>query len=645
MDKPIIYIMSDIHFDVKRIPPHIKDRLQKISSSKMTEDKFHEAVRKLQLSVQYSKEDIENNVHHFLNLLNENKDNSIFILAGDFFNDLTQTLNFFSQLEEKKITVFTVLGNHDFWSYNSEKKSIQESIKIAKNATRDFKYCHLLTTGEKVTLNDLSFIGDSGFTNFEFHILEDEFLLDNKRFTFNANITDLQGNINDINQIKGFNINKIRKLNKEWVSFTKKQIRTINDSEKLFIISHWPMNQIATKPLDTWWKSHSNLPLITSYQDSLIGNWKNEKYWLIRGHTHKDEHFGNSIAVHAGYQNTRWFENLSIEQFGKLVPTETLYGLISIENSLKKFTDFSLVEISEEQRISNVADQSIKTIQFQGYRRAGNAENKEVLKAFISDPKKYINKIKREIKKIGNEFVGNCGYSDILGPHLYSAKLALEASIPILESGYKNNPFEFFTALIVSGYAFNDCSHLLWKMRPLSTYDIIRLSMVLLTINEFPEISINNIQSINSYQGKKNSVDIGNVPIKIPVINGYRLPIETFLPLAYNINKQLLGENIASQKKLEYETSQRKSKSKKKNFKKITSKSKIPKDIYKDNKLNNISYEMNIEDIPNIYLESRYKESVFLVEKVINAKRYRKRFKTKNEAIDYLNELLKNSNK
>ncbi|OTG44969.1 hypothetical protein B7934_09565 [Streptococcus agalactiae] len=86
-------------------------------------------------------------------------------------------------------------------------------------------------------------------------------------------------------------------------------------------------------------------------------------------------------------------------------------------------------------------------------------------------------------------------------------------------------------------------------------------------------------------------------------------------------------------------------KAKKRILKKITSKSKIPKDIYKDNKLNNISYEMNIEDIPNIYLESRYKESVFLVEKVINSKRYRKRFKTKNEAIDYLNELLKNSNK
>ncbi|MGX7775830.1 hypothetical protein ACVV62_01455 [Streptococcus pluranimalium] len=58
MDKPIIYIMSDIHFDVKRIPPHIKERFQKISSSKMTEDKFYEAVRKLQLSVQYFKEDI-----------------------------------------------------------------------------------------------------------------------------------------------------------------------------------------------------------------------------------------------------------------------------------------------------------------------------------------------------------------------------------------------------------------------------------------------------------------------------------------------------------------------------------------------------------------------------------------------------------
>lgn len=112
MDKPTIYIMSDIHFDVKRIPPHIKERFQKISSSKMTEDKLYEAVRKLQLSVQYSKEDIENNVHHFINLLNENKDNSIFILAGDFFNDLTQTLNFFSQLEEK---------NHGFYSFGKSR--------------------------------------------------------------------------------------------------------------------------------------------------------------------------------------------------------------------------------------------------------------------------------------------------------------------------------------------------------------------------------------------------------------------------------------------------------------------------------------------------------------------------------------------
>lgn len=564
MDKPTIYIMSDIHFDFKRTPPNFEERFQKIFSSKMTEDKMYEAVRKLQLSVQYSKEDIENNVHHFLNLLNENKDNSIFILAGDFFDDLTQTLNFFSQLEEKKITVITVLGNHDFWSKKSEKKSIQESIKIAKNATRDFKYCHLLTTGKKVKINDLSFIGDTGFTNFEFHNFEDPFLLNDKRFTHKANINDIQENIDDINQIKNFNFKTIIKLNNEWVNYAKKQIKTINDSEKLFVISHWPMNQIATTPLDTWWKSHSSLPLITSYEDGSIGNWKNEKYWLIRGHTHKDEHFGNSIAVHAGYQNTRWFENLSIEQFGKLVPTETLYGLISIENSLKKYTDFSLVEISEDQRLSNVTEQSIKSIQFQGYRRAGNTGNKEVLKAFISDPKKFINKIKREIKKIGNEFVGNCGYSDILGPHLYSAKLALEASIPILESGYKNNPFEFFTALIVSGYAFNDCSHLLWKMRALSTYDIIRLSMVLLTINEFPEININNIQSINSYQGKKNSVDIGNVPIKIPVVNGYRLPIETFIPLAYNINKQLLGEKIATQKKLEYKASKIKPKSKKK---------------------------------------------------------------------------------
>lgn len=102
IDKPDIYVLSDLHFDYCKYP----DRLE-----------------------------IKNNVISFINLLKENRNNNIFILAGDFFNDLNETLNFFDLLEKEKIYSFVVLGNHDYWS-NTEPRTIFESNNTAKRRTK-----------------------------------------------------------------------------------------------------------------------------------------------------------------------------------------------------------------------------------------------------------------------------------------------------------------------------------------------------------------------------------------------------------------------------------------------------------------------------------------------------------------------------
>lgn len=513
--KPNIYIMSDLHFDTPR------------------------STKQSQL---YSREQVQQNVASFVNLLSTNKENSIFVLAGDFFDDLFETLYFIKLLEQERITSFVVLGNHDYWS-KSQKRDLEESLATALEATENNHYCRLLATGRKYRIGDLIFIGDSGFTDFK---------SSNQEYSSkNITLKDLGEHIPDIHHIKDFNTAQIRKLNQQWVKFATKEIEQASDTESLFVVTHWPMDEEGDTLLDSWWYTDAKFPkarpVINTVTDKVIIK---EKLWLISGHTHRDKHNRNSIAVQAGYRNAKWFQELTLSAFGSLVPTEKLYSLVDPTSTvLQTFTDFSVVE-----RDDNYPENA-KKITTLGYKRAGNSDNKKVIAAYLKDRERYIKKVRQVISNMSDSFNGT-GYTDVEAQQSSDSKTALLSAINVLEAGYQNNPFEFFTALIVSGYAYNNMIFYLSDMRKVNVYDIIRQAMVFQTVMAIPELTIDDIRSIRSYRGKNSAINIGNIDLKIPTINGHHLDSEVFLPLAEDLNKRLsLGNEETAEKRLQLEHS------------------------------------------------------------------------------------------
>lgn len=539
--KPNIYVLSDLHFDSKSLSGAIKNKLSELRNDG-EDSKLADYQRKIENNpkYQYSKAQVLANVKVVATLLSENKENNVFVLAGDFFDDLDATLDFIALLEKLKVTSFIVLGNHDYWSYSKDKQRISDSIQLATNETKDNKYCRLLVTGRKYHVGDLSFIGDSGFTNLAYIDHGSGFQSDQKT----ATTKELTNVTIDMQQIKDLSAGEILSLNEKWVAFAKSAIEIQPDDKPLIVVTHWPMNETAFSISDSWWKTNvdfpKNVPLMDAYKTP-----ESEKYWLINGHTHKDKHYGNAIAAQAGYRTESWFKNLTLDQLGQLLPTEKLYGLIDVSNALTSFEDFSVIMDGD-----SASTEVSRKIKFQGYRRAGNVGNKTVLSAYLTDPKSYIRTVRHETYKIKNEFSGNGGYSDARGPQLYRSKLAIKAAVEVLKDGYAHNSFEFFTALIVTGYAYNGVAFLLNKMRKVSTYDIVRQAMVYLTIMKSPEIDVDNIESIKSYDGKWSAINVANVDMKIPLVNKQHLNLEAFLPLADGFNRYLLGSQIADKKRL-----------------------------------------------------------------------------------------------
>lgn len=90
-------------------------------------------------------------------------------------------------------------------------------------------------------------------------------------------------------------------------------------------------------------------------------------------------------------------------------------------------------------------------------------------------------------------------------------------------------------------------------MRKVNVYDIIRQTMVFQTIMEIHELGIDDIDSVRGRKRKKASLNIANIDIKIPSINGYQLSVEEFLPLANDFNKRLLGKERAEEIKIQLE--------------------------------------------------------------------------------------------
>lgn len=643
VDKPNIYIMSDLHFDTKRLPGNVKKRLNKLAElGDLEGQKAYLREVDNNPHYHYSKAQIELNVKSVVSVLDENKTDNIFILAGDFFDDLFKTLDFISLLEKLKVVSFVVLGNHDYWTYFNNKMTLKQSIEIASTETESNHYCRLLLTGRRYLVNGLTFIGDTGFTNLHYS----SFWVDsdgNDHFDKVTTTKELQESTQDAFQIKGLNAEVVQKLNTKWSNFAKKEIKKQSKKDPLFIVTHWPMDQKAGKKGSSWWQTDAGFP-----KDATVNSQVGEKYWLISGHTHKDIHEANSIATQAGYNTETWFEKFSLSQFGQLVPNEKMYGLIDIHDALARFRDPSIIFSTGNEEV--IKSESRK-ISFQGYRRAGSWGNKKVLSIYLKSPKRYINSVQRKINKIKNVFVGNAGYSDVEGPNLYQAKIYVKEAIEILKMGYDHNPFEFFTALIVTGYAYNDCAFRLNQMRKVTTYDIIRQSMVYQTIMSKDDLKISKIETVVGFRGSHSVIDIANMKLRIPVVNGYHLPLSAFQPLATEFNGQLLGDKVSEEKRLalKEETDQidEREQARLDREKRLLKNQEPKKETefrfspFKKQKCQSYPHGTRIEDLTNTRELKGKNGFHYQVNKTIKGEQYKKSFTTLDEAIDYLNQINK----
>lgn len=516
-----IWYISDLHFDVLDLENvQEEDHISKLQKARLREK-------------------------NFLDFVSKRKKEKIFILAGDFWENFNYTIDFFKKLEQLEIESYLVLGNHDYW--NGGKYTYEEIEQKVIRETKNNLFAHFLYTGTIFHYGGFAIIGDTGFTNFEYctdeirdaktgqlikhkRIAKREFFLDN----------DLDKEVPDISMVKSWDINSIRKRHGNWIDFAN---RVFEANDHTIVVTHFPMSFNPPVPIDpaesekafsTWWTSETNLKI-------------SDKNWYIFGHTHKpwEYHNGTVLARQSGYKRKSTFSNITDDWFGKLHFYSDGSELSSPTNTLAKFQNFSVVKDPKKEA------SLVKKIQRNGYRRAGNADNKRVISDYINNPSRYIKNVKRNIKnesKVINGYVDDRAYS------INQNRKAVEDSLKILEEGYEqSSPFEFFTALIVSGYAYSNMISFLDYMRPVNGYDVARYAMLFITLEYYSEkVDLNNIESVRRSNKKKSYVTIGNVALWLPSINGYELPLENYLPFQDTFNGYLMENRSEKRLELEY---------------------------------------------------------------------------------------------
>lgn len=464
--KPIWYI-SDLHFDYAKNLTIYKDR-----------------------------------INNFFDIVTAHP-NVIFVLAGDFFNDYEETTAFIEQLEKNHVTCILVLGNHDYWS--NGKYTYAQILKKMEKATAKNRFAHLLTTGRIVELNNQVFIGDSGFTNFQYRVKDNrdpetgELI---KHPDVTATLTDFGNNFIELSQVRDWNIESIQTLHNRWIEFANQQISKIKN---LIVVTHWPMfAQSPDNPQSTWWQSKTNL-------------LKTNRFWSIYGHTHRNGLKSHDASVQIGYQSGNDFALL---RFGQLVPLSSSRSLATIGNRVRQHQTLQLEEPEQALASSNRVSRS-------GYKRAAHADNKRLLVAFLTDREALFADIK---EKAGPKVRPLNGLFDADAAFMNNAHDDVLDSLKILEAGYQDNAFDFYTALIIAGYAYSGNLRYLDQMRPVDIYDVAREYMELFTLQYFQkEIDIHEELKTRASTRKDSHLMVGNISLKFPRINGHEVP-----PIALN---------------------------------------------------------------------------------------------------------------
>lgn len=210
--------------------------------------------------------------HSFIKYIKEKYSRSIICILGDCYDNCYKTLDFLKELEKEHIRGFFVLGNHDYW--NDGSKSYKELIHIFGEATKDHEYFRLLMTGRKYYVDNLCFIGDSGWTS----------------FVQNGKQVELSQfmNLPEATYVKDFLPQEILTMHNNWIEFANK---VLEQEKQVIILTHNPMISFAKKTMDTWWSSETRLK-------------ESKNCWKLFGHTHKSrQRKRNNISSQRGYRN------------------------------------------------------------------------------------------------------------------------------------------------------------------------------------------------------------------------------------------------------------------------------------------------------------------------------------------------------
>ncbi|EGF47478.1 hypothetical protein AAULR_24526, partial [Lacticaseibacillus rhamnosus MTCC 5462] len=88
-------------------------------------------------------------------------------------------------------------------------------------------------------------------------------------------------------------------------------------------------------------------------------------------------------------------------------------------------------------------------------------------------------------KKVGSKTRPLNGLLDVDAAIMNNIHDDVLDALKVLKAGYQGNVFDFYTALIIAGYAYSDRLRDLPEMRPVDIYDVTREYMELFTLQYF----------------------------------------------------------------------------------------------------------------------------------------------------------------
>lgn len=407
----------------------------------------------------------------FFTYISESLEDGLLILAGDFYNNFKKTIKFIQKLESLKIQGFFVLGNHDYWSKGMY--TYNEIIDFVSKKTIHHQYFKFLKTGIIHRIDDLVFIGDTGWTSFNNGVGKQNF---DKRTI----------KLPEYEEVKNFSFKEISSYHIKWIKFAKS---ILSRYEKVIMVTHFPMfNNLSylkfSKKSDLWWRSLVDIPN------------KYLNFWNIYGHTHNTNKMNNFVSSQMGYDNSSYFQFKTLQRLSY----ET--KLVSLNNLMSLFYNSNIIKTNDENEIREIKER--------GYKRT--SANKHVISAVVNDFESYISSVERILANEETRIY--IGYiCSFVVP--FSTKKMIENAIQILKEGIQDIR-TYMTAIIVTGYVWNNMIYELDFMRPLDDFDIIRLYLYFKTIKKH-NIPIHLIRTIERH--RKNKLVVNNVDVYIPVIN------------------------------------------------------------------------------------------------------------------------------